>query len=441
MGFADASVCPSCRGQIEHATTCPHCGLDLTSHEVQQAWQALVVADQWIERARSQQASGVPSEPSPADPAGDSSAPQHPPVAAQPPRPKRSVSAGSVLLALGAGLILVAGSIFITVSWGSLGVLGRALVLLAVTALIGRPGVVRHPARPAGVRRGGVVGVLRAADARLVRRPRPGAGRTRHLAVRVVGGRVGPAGDRRRPRGGADWVVGDLSKELLAPSIVAGVASWFAAGSLAAELADEIEGTEFWPAVLATAVATVAALVLRRGAVRVGSWISFAGAAFFGLFAIGFAVAEAVEHPSLRDLVVDAHGLPLLVVVVAAVGRRRAGRAHPVGRLGDRRGGSRDAGQPADRGRLARARWVPGRGRPRGRGSVDHRAGERLVPRRPPDRGRGNRPGSRSRRPRGSEGCWRSPPKVPRRTAPTTSSPVSARTMHPRSDRGGSPSS
>jgi hypothetical protein len=46
MRHADASVCPSCRGRIEWATTCPHCGLDLTSHEVQQAWQALVVAGQ-----------------------------------------------------------------------------------------------------------------------------------------------------------------------------------------------------------------------------------------------------------------------------------------------------------------------------------------------------------------------------------------------------------
>ena len=43
---------------------------------------------------------------------------------------------------------------------------------------------------------------------------------------------------------------------------------------------------------------------------RVGAWICVAGAAFFGLFAVGFAVARAVEHPSLRDLVVDAHGLP-----------------------------------------------------------------------------------------------------------------------------------
>ena len=139
MKFADAGVCPSCRGQIQHATTCPHCGLDLTSHEVQQAWQALVVADQWIERARGLQSAAVPADVRPDPSTATAPPPQHPPVVAQP-RPKRSVSAGSVLLALGAGLILVAGTIFITVSWGSLGVLGRALALLAVTALIGALG-------------------------------------------------------------------------------------------------------------------------------------------------------------------------------------------------------------------------------------------------------------------------------------------------------------
>src|SRR5687768_8124078 len=129
MGFADARVCPSCGGTIDQATTCPHCGLDLTTHEIQQAWQALVVADQWVERARNLQAAGTPTEPAPASSATAQVPPM--PTAAPKPKPRRSVSAGSVLLGLGALFILVAGSIFISVTWGSLGVLGRALVLLA----------------------------------------------------------------------------------------------------------------------------------------------------------------------------------------------------------------------------------------------------------------------------------------------------------------------
>ena len=94
-----------------------------------------------------------------------------------------------------------------------------------------------------------------------------------------------------------------LTKELLAPSIAAGAAAWFAAGSLAAELSDETAGTEFWPAVLATAVVGPRHLVLRRGRCASACGSDAAGVAFFGLFAIGFAVAEAVDHPSWRELV------------------------------------------------------------------------------------------------------------------------------------------
>lgn len=318
MVFADPRVCPSCLGRIEQATTCPHCGLNLTSHEVQQAWQALVVADQWVERARSVQASGVPAEARPAS-SPTAQAPQHPPTAALP-RPRRSISAGSILLGLGALFILVAGSIFISVTWGSLGVLGRALVLLAVTALIGGLGsfVTRRGLRASAEAVWSVFFGLLTLDWFAARNQGLagldswpfGASVTVWAGVVIIAALlVVPTGRRH------------LAKELLAPSIVAGAAAWLAAGSLAAELADETAAdTEFWPAVLATAVAAGAGLVLRRGSVRVGAWISVAGAAFFGLIAVGFAVAEAAEHPSLRDLVVDTHGLALLVVVLVAIG-------------------------------------------------------------------------------------------------------------------------
>ena len=224
-----------------------------------------------------------------------------------------------MLLGLGALFILVAGSIFISVTWGSLGVLGRALVLLAVTALIGGLGsfVTRRGLRASAEAVWSVFFGLLTLDWFAARNQGlagldswPFGVSAAVWGLLVVGAAlvVVPMGRRRQ------------SKELLAPSIVAGVAAWFAAGSLAVELFDKTGETEFWPAVLATAVTTAVGLVLNRGAVRVGSWISFVGAAFFGLFAIGFAVAEAVDHPSLGDLVVDAHGLPLLLVVAAAIG-------------------------------------------------------------------------------------------------------------------------
>jgi hypothetical protein len=328
MGFADASVCLNCRGRIDQVSRCPHCGLDLTTQEVQQAWQALVVADQWVERARS--LSATSAEPTTAKtPTSDASTsvgdapavqpPQHPPAAVQP-KPRRSISTGSVLLGLGALFILVASSIFISITWGSLGLLGRALVLLAVTVLIGGLGsfVTRRGLRASAEAVWTVFFGLLTLDwfaardqglAGLDTWPFGVSATVWAVVVIVAALLVVPTGRRR------------LGKELWAPSIVAGVAAWFAAGSLAAELSDETAGdTEFWPAVLATAVAAVAGLVLRRASVRIGSWISFAGAAFFGLFAVGFAIAEAVEHPALTGLVVDAHGLPLMLVVVATIG-------------------------------------------------------------------------------------------------------------------------
>jgi hypothetical protein len=317
MVFADPRVCPSCQGRIEQATTCPHCGLNLTTHEIQQAWQALVVADQWVERARSLQGAGVPARAGSAS-SPTAQAPQHPPTATQP-KPRRSISAGSVLLGLGALFILVAGTIFISVTWGSLGVLGRALVLLAVTALIGGLGsfVTRRGLRASAEAVWSVFFGLLTLDWFAARNQGLadldswpfGVSVAVWAVVVIVASLLVVRTGRRR-----------LGKELLAPSIVAGAAAWFAGGSLAVELSEETAAdTEFWPAVLATVVVTVAGLVLRRGFVLVGAWICVVGAAFFGLFAVGFAVAEAVEHPSLSDLVVDAHGLALLLVVVAAI--------------------------------------------------------------------------------------------------------------------------
>src|SRR5689334_12021137 len=53
MTFADPRRCLSCLSSIdEGVAVCPHCGMNLGSTEIQQAWRALVVADQWVARAR-----------------------------------------------------------------------------------------------------------------------------------------------------------------------------------------------------------------------------------------------------------------------------------------------------------------------------------------------------------------------------------------------------
>src|SRR4051794_9824935 len=107
MTFADPNICLSCRGTIDAGVgSCPHCGMDLASPEIQQAWRSLVVADQWVIRARMTNR---------ADPVRDSAlvTPSGGPALAPPPR---RLSAGTVLLVIGAISLLVAGLIFITVS-------------------------------------------------------------------------------------------------------------------------------------------------------------------------------------------------------------------------------------------------------------------------------------------------------------------------------------
>lgn len=130
MRFADPSVCPSCASPITGRAICTKCGFDTTSRPARELWQTLLRADQLLEEARTV-----------ATPAAAATAPRAAPLPKAPPMPerpvRRSLSTGSILLGLGALFLLVAGIIFVTVSWGSLGVAGRALVLLAFTALVG----------------------------------------------------------------------------------------------------------------------------------------------------------------------------------------------------------------------------------------------------------------------------------------------------------------
>ena len=250
--------------------------------------------------------------------------------------------------------ILVAGSIFISVSWGSLGVLGRALVLLAVTALIGALGsfVTRRGLRASSEAVWTVFLGLLTLDwfaardqglAGLDSWPFGVSASAWAALVIVAALLVVPAGRRR------------LGKELLAPSIVAGSAAWFAAGSLAAELSDELSGdNEFWPAVLATAPwwpRWVSCCVAAPCASAPGS--ASPARPSSGCSPSGFAVAEAVEHPSLSELVVDAHGLSLAAGGRRGDRRRRARRARPAGRVGDRGGRGRDPDRVARRGGVA----------------------------------------------------------------------------------------
>lgn len=315
MTFADPHICLSCRGAIEAGVgSCPHCGMDLASPEIQQAWRSLVVADQWVIRARMTNRADPVKASARITPSGG-------PALAPPPR---RLTAGGVLLVIGAIALLVAGLIFITVTWGSMGIIGRALLLLLFTAVVGYLArFVTHR----GLR--GSAEALWAVFLGLVSLDWF-AGRDQGL----LGLDAIPAGHATGLWGlillGAGIaIVRDgrpvLKRDLTVPAIAAGVASVAGAAGVAAEIWE----SAFWSTLVPTIAAVLIAVLLRGLRIQVGRWTAAGLAALLGAIAIGAAVVEALEHPGLRQLAMQGHGIPLLVVSVAAVG---VGRVSEVAR-------------------------------------------------------------------------------------------------------------
>ena len=155
--LTDPSRCPACGAPVTPAERCPACGVSLRSETAQQVWQASVETGAalerrraLIERLRAEAQVPVPTAAAAHPPSGSfgGSAYDAPPAAPglppprQPPAPapvpapewsRRRVQ--NLLLALGVLLLAVAAVIFLVVSWGVLGVGGRAAVMTAFTAI------------------------------------------------------------------------------------------------------------------------------------------------------------------------------------------------------------------------------------------------------------------------------------------------------------------
>ncbi|HEX7187326.1 MAG TPA: hypothetical protein VF423_03810, partial [Actinomycetes bacterium] len=148
--LADPSRCPSCAAQLRApAERCPACRIPLQGPTAARLWQVSQEASALLaERSRLLAAlrTGASGPASPAyeetvavTPAASAPAapgtwtPTAPPAARRPEWTPRRVQ--NLLLALGVGLLGVAAVIFVAVSWGRLGVGGRAAVLTAVTVL------------------------------------------------------------------------------------------------------------------------------------------------------------------------------------------------------------------------------------------------------------------------------------------------------------------
>ncbi|GAA3534344.1 hypothetical protein GCM10022234_34010 [Aeromicrobium panaciterrae] len=321
MRFADPSVCPSCAAPINGMVACATCGFSLTSQPARELWQTLLQADALLEKARSVGAAPATAAPATAVPAPPTSAP----LPSAPPRLDRPVSrtwsTGSILLALGALFILIAGFIFITVSWGSLGVTGRALVLLAFTAVVG---VLAAYISRRGLR--GSAEALWSVFLGLVTvdwfaawgQGLFGLDSLPFVAVATAWSVVMFAAGLAIIRWARTRL--DGGEGLLAPMIVAGVAPWFGAVVLGVQLYDSEDWSPFWAGVVATAFVVALLLVSLRLTQHVTSILLAAAGAFGVVLLIGAALAEAFDNPSLHDLTAERHGLPLLVVVLAAVG-------------------------------------------------------------------------------------------------------------------------
>jgi hypothetical protein len=220
-----------------------------------------------------------------------------------------------VLLVLGAVSLLVAGLIFITVSWGSMGIVGRALALLGFTAVVGGLAHVltRRSLRASAEALWTVfLGLLTldwfaARDQGLFGLDAVPIGYAMGLwgvALLAVGVAIARVGR------------GLLGKTLVAPSIGAGGAPVVGAGGLVAEL---IPDHPFWWAFVTAGVAALVARAHRQLALRPAFVVAAIGAACLAGVTIIAAFVQASEHSSLRELVLDRHGLPLLVVAVGAL--------------------------------------------------------------------------------------------------------------------------
>lgn len=330
MRFADPLTCPDCRGPIQGADRCPSCGLDLTDPAMRQLWQTLLRADALLEEATARRdAADRPADPDPAPRPAEPAPGPIDPIAVGPlprptppaplgapaaPRAARSWDVGTVLLGLGALGLVVAAVIFVSRSWDSIGLLGKAAVLLAATvaATAAAVWVTRRPLRASAEALWAVALALLALDLLGARNenlfgleavPWPWFAAASGAVVAVAGAVV--------VRWARHWVEVELVTAALGATV--GVAL---AGAGTAFIGDL---RPFWHVFAALVVTGVLGLALRPSGSRLVAWGARALLGVWFLLAAATALVEAVDDPGIKGLVTEGHGAPLLVVSVAAV--------------------------------------------------------------------------------------------------------------------------
>ncbi len=141
--YADPLRCPDCGSTIAfQASRCGSCGLPLHGPLAQQLFTTLTTADRLLAELRASEPAPAPAAaataPVPGGPVPVTAFPA--PAVALDARKPGGLSAASVpriLLALGAGCVLVAALVFLAVTWSVMGVGGRTATLVVFTVVTG----------------------------------------------------------------------------------------------------------------------------------------------------------------------------------------------------------------------------------------------------------------------------------------------------------------
>ncbi|AXT84827.1 hypothetical protein C6I20_06215 [Aeromicrobium sp. A1-2] len=259
----------------------------------------------------------VPQQDPPAAPTAAAAYVNYPQTAGQVPiaRPERRWSVGTVLLVLGAFGLIVAGLIFVTRSWGDLGLAGRTGVLLGVTVVIGALGVwvTARPLRASAEAVWTIFLALLTLDFFAAR----------HEGLAGLGGMDVPWawivwGVVALGLGMAIalWARPHVKADLIAPAICGGLGITLS-GLGAGAVPDDLDFG--WRAIVALIVAGLLALATRPARLRPMTLLARIVFAGFFIAAYVAAFVELADHASLRQLTVDGHGYAMIVMALAAL--------------------------------------------------------------------------------------------------------------------------
>ncbi|MET1132792.1 MAG: hypothetical protein ABWX60_05160, partial [Aeromicrobium sp.] len=264
-------------------------------------------------RTRQSAAAKAPGVTPAAAPAPQPAAAGSAPLAAM-----RTWSTGSILLGLGAVCLIVAGIIFATVAWGSLGILGRALILLAVTALVGlaaawatRRGLGGTAEALWTVFLGFITVDLLAAVAEGLF----GLGWSDFALVSVVWTAVLVGAGVVIVR----WAEPLLGRHLVSPQLVAGFTPYVSAPAVMVKLGELGEGDDhwFWAAAAALVLPLAVAAVGHRTRLRWVLWPSAMLSLLFVVLLVALAIDAALAGSPVLG---PTEALPALVLAAVAAG-------------------------------------------------------------------------------------------------------------------------